>query len=117
MKALRFLRELLEDSEADFKSAHQEELLIESLLGDRDVLAILPTGAGKSICWEVPAQQYPSGISIIFTPFLSLINDQLLRAKTLGFSAIHWRRGMTIPDDTSLVFVSWENADQPELIQ
>ena len=52
----------------------QEELVDSSLLG-RDVLGIMPTGAGKSICFQVPALLFP-GITIVVSPLISLMKDQ-----------------------------------------
>ena len=53
-----------------------QEAPVESLLKNEDVVAIMPTGAGKSICFQIPAL-CKSGISIVFSPLISLMKDQV----------------------------------------
>lgn len=62
-----------------------QELLIDSILQDRDVLGIMPTGAGKSVCYQVPALMLP-GITLVISPLISLMKDQV---QTLNHAGIH----------------------------
>ena len=62
-----------------------QELLIDSILNGRDVLGIMPTGAGKSICYQVPALML-SGITLVISPLISLMKDQV---QTLNHAGIH----------------------------
>ena len=62
-----------------------QESVVESILEHRDVLAIMPTGAGKSICYQVPALMMP-GITIVISPLISLMQDQV---KALNEAGIH----------------------------
>lgn len=48
-----------------------QEIIINAILESRDVLAIMPTGVGKSICYQVPALMLP-GITIVISPLISL---------------------------------------------
>ena len=59
--------------------------IINAILEGRDVLAVMPTGAGKSICYQVPALMLP-GITIVISPLISLMQDQV---KSLNDNGIH----------------------------
>ncbi len=62
-----------------------QERIIETILEEKDSLAIMPTGAGKSICYQVPALLL-SGITIVISPLISLMQDQV---KSLNEAGIH----------------------------
>ena len=53
-----------------------QEAPVESLLNNEDVVAIMPTGAGKSICFQIPAL-CKSGLTVVFSPLISLMKDQV----------------------------------------
>lgn len=53
-----------------------QEVPVESLLKNEDVVAIMPTGAGKSICFQIPAL-CKSGLTVVFSPLISLMKDQV----------------------------------------
>ncbi|MDR2870361.1 MAG: DEAD/DEAH box helicase, partial [Deferribacteraceae bacterium] len=63
-----------------------QEELIDSLLAGRDVLGVMPTGAGKSICYQLPALLLP-GCSIVVSPLISLMHDQVSALSQAGISA------------------------------
>ena len=62
-----------------------QEEIIQTILAGRDVLAVMPTGAGKSICYQVPAMIL-LGITIVISPLISLMQDQV---KALNEAGIH----------------------------
>ncbi len=64
-----------------------QEQIIKAALEDRDVLALLPTGGGKSICFQVPAMAR-DGICIVVSPLIALIQNQVSNLKTLGIKAV-----------------------------
>lgn len=65
-----------------------QEALIDSVLAGRDVFGIMPTGGGKSICYQVPALTLP-GITLVVSPLISLMRDQVLALKTAGVPAAY----------------------------
>ena len=71
-----------------------QEEIVKRLLGGQDVLAVMPTGAGKSICYQVPALLLP-GITLVVSPLVSLMKDQvgaLVQASTRARSSAARRR-------------------------
>lgn len=62
-----------------------QEILIDAILQGRDALGIMPTGAGKSLCYQVPALMLP-GITLVVSPLISLMMDQV---KALNQAGIH----------------------------
>jgi len=70
----------------------QEEIIREALDG-RDVLAILPTGGGKSVCFQVPAL-IREGIALVITPLIALMKDQVQQLKDRGIRAMAIHAGM-----------------------
>ena len=65
-----------------------QETLIDGILSGRDVLGIMPTGAGKSICYQVPALLL-SGITIVISPLISLMKDQVQALNQAGVHAAY----------------------------
>ncbi|UQZ88388.1 DNA helicase RecQ [Deltaproteobacteria bacterium Smac51] len=64
---------------------HQREI-VEALLSGRDVFAIMPTGGGKSLCYQLPARVLP-GTAVIVSPLISLMQDQVDGASETGLAA------------------------------
>ena len=65
-----------------------QETLIDGVLSGRDVFGIMPTGGGKSICYQVPALMLP-GITLVISPLISLMRDQVLALKAMGIPAAY----------------------------
>ena len=65
-----------------------QEDLVRAVLGGRDALGILPTGGGKSVCYQVPALAL-GGLTLVVTPLVSLMEDQVGRARVAGLRAAH----------------------------
>ena len=71
-----------------------QERLVDSTLSGRDVLGIMPTGAGKSICFQVPALLFP-GITIVVSPLISLMKDQVSALNAAGIHAAYINSSLT----------------------
>lgn len=68
--------------------------IISSALEGRDTLAILPTGGGKSVCFQVPALM-KDGLALVVTPLIALMKDQVQNLETRGIKAIALHAGMS----------------------
>ncbi|WP_101697231.1 DNA helicase RecQ [Clostridium minihomine] len=71
-----------------------QEQLIEAILQGKDVLGIMPTGAGKSICFQVPATLMP-GITLVISPLISLMKDQVETLLQVGIPAAFINSSLT----------------------
>ena len=71
----------------------KQEDIVNAALEDRDVLAILPTGGGKSVCFQVPAM-LRDGIAIVVTPLIALMKDQVQNLADRGIKALCVNAGM-----------------------
>lgn len=61
--------------------------IIQNVLDGRDTLAVMPTGGGKSLCYEIPALILP-GITVVVSPLIALMQDQVAQLESYGISAV-----------------------------
>ena len=106
----------------EFRSGQAE--LIDAILGERDVVGVMPTGAGKSICYQVPALALP-GLTLVISPLVSLMNDQVRALVAAGIPAaflnsqlgprereeVMWRAGQ---GEFKLLYVAPERLGDPD---
>lgn len=76
--------------------------IVEALLAGRDVLGVMPTGAGKSVCYQIPAALSP-GVTLVVSPLISLMRDQVDALNDLGLPAAFINTTQT-PDEQAMVF-------------
>ncbi|KAB7789534.1 RecQ family ATP-dependent DNA helicase [Bifidobacterium leontopitheci] len=83
--------------------------LVDAILSGHDVLGVMPTGAGKSVCYQIPATLLP-GITVVISPLISLMRDQVDALNDVGIPAayINTTQG---GDEQSMVFAQAANGD------
>jgi ATP-dependent DNA helicase RecQ len=107
-----------------FKSLREgQEEVIRSVVAGQDTLAIMPTGAGKSLCYQLPGAELP-GTTVIVSPLLSLMKDQVDKLQELGIDAAQVNSTLTSREESEVleaiqkeqhefVFVTPERLAQP----
>lgn len=79
-----------------------QDKIIDSILQQKDTLAILPTGGGKSICYQIPALCM-EGVCIVISPLIALMNDQVLQLEKRNIQARAIHSGLTKEDIKSIL--------------
>ena len=80
-------REILRDTFGFEEFRPMQEAVIEAALSGRDLLAVMPTGGGKSLCYQVPALA-KRGLSLVVSPLIALMRDQVAFLRELGVEAL-----------------------------
>ena len=78
----------------EFREGQAE--LIDAILAGRDVFGVMPTGAGKSVCYQIPALML-EGITLVISPLISLMKDQVNALVQSGISAAYLNSSLTAP--------------------
>lgn len=92
----------------EFRLGQKE--IISSLLEGRDVLALMPTGGGKSLCYQLPAVMM-GGLTVVVSPLIALMNDQVGALRSLGINAGCIHSGLSV-EERRQVFKDMDEADQ-----
>ena len=79
-----------------------QEALIDAQTTGRDAFGVMPTGGGKSLCYQIPALMLP-GITLVISPLISLMQDQVLALKTAGIPAAYLNSSLT-PEQLRAVY-------------
>ena len=72
----------------------QQSEIIDHVLGNRDALVLMPTGGGKSLCYQVPALAL-DGITIVISPLIALMQNQVEALRQLGVKAAAFNSGIS----------------------
>jgi ATP-dependent DNA helicase RecQ len=103
--------------------ANQKEI-VSAILENKDVLAILPTGAGKSLCYQLPAMIL-EGTAIVISPLISLMQDQVESLSKNGLSAVYLNSSLSSHDQWDLLkslsqykilFIAPERLSDPQFV-
>ena len=86
-----------------------QEPLVNALLEGRDVLGIMPTGAGKSMCYQIPALLLP-GVSVVISPLISLMKDQVMALLQAGIPAAYLNSTLTAAQYETALFRARQGA-------
>ena len=100
--------------------------IINSILDKKDTLAIMPTGGGKSLCYQIPAL-YLDGVTLVISPLISLMQDQVMNLKEYGvesvflnssqsFSESQKAKAQILNGKTKIIYVSPEGILSPSLM-
>lgn len=81
---------------------HGQSEIIEQILEGKDILAIMPTGAGKSICYQIPALMF-DGITIVISPLISLMKDQVDTLCQMGINAVFINSSLSLAEFRNVV--------------
>jgi ATP-dependent DNA helicase RecQ len=104
-----------------------QEEVIRSIVEGKDTLAIMPTGAGKSLCYQLPGTELP-GTTVVVSPLISLMKDQVDKLHELGIDAVQVNSTLTPREESQVleeirrnqrefVFVTPERLAQPEFLE
>lgn len=104
-----------------------QQQVIDSVLDGRDTLAIMPTGSGKSLCYQIPARLLP-GTTIVVSPLISLMKDQLEKLEAMGIRAAQVNSSLSREEEQAaidgiqntvheIVFCTPERLSTPEFLE
>jgi len=83
-----------------FRNGQNE--IIKNLLAGHDVLAVMPTGYGKSVCFQIPAMLF-GGVTIVISPLIALMKDQVSSLVQNGYPAAYLNSSLTLPQQREML--------------
>lgn len=127
MAGMTNLQELLHKNFEFTSFRGQQELILTKVWANQDLLALMPTGMGKSLCFQFPAK-VRDGLVVVISPLIALMQDQVFKAQELGIPATFLSSTLTREEresrqarlqqgDFKLLYVTPERFRKPEFIQ
>lgn len=104
------LQQMMRSGAARFRGV-QREAIQAIVEGAPRIIAVMPTGEGKSLLFQLPAYISPRGLTIVVVPLVALRYDMMIRCAAIGVTAREWEADRQV-DDASIVFVTPETAAQ-----
>jgi ATP-dependent DNA helicase RecQ len=112
------LRHILKETFGYTSFRFEQANIINSILDGRDTLAIMPTGGGKSLCYQIPAL-FQEGVTLVISPLISLMQDQVMNLKEYGVQSVFLNSSLSFKEtqqakgkikngDVKIVYVSPE---------
>ena len=98
-QAERILRDVFGFS--SFRAGQQD--IVQAVLGGQDVVGVLPTGGGKSLCYQVPALVFPN-LTLVVSPLIALMQDQTERLRQRGVGAYALHSGLTQGEVNDIIY-------------
>ncbi|PIL43668.1 recombinase RecQ [Massilia eurypsychrophila] len=103
-----------------------QQRVIDSVLDGKDTLAIMPTGSGKSLCYQIPAKML-KGTTVVVSPLISLMKDQLEKLESMGIRAAQLNSTLSAAEEAAaldgirdgaheIVFCTPERLTQPDFV-
>ena len=96
-------KEILQKYWGHHSFRNSQEEIIDTVLSKKDIIALLPTGAGKSLCYQIPAL-VNEGICLVISPLISLMKDQTEQLEKKGIKALTIKSNATTDEIVSLGF-------------
>lgn len=104
-----------------------QDVIIDALLSGRDALAVMPTGAGKSMCFQIPAL-ISEGVALVISPLISLMKDQVLSLVQMGAPAAYLNSSLTLSQQQEalrratlgrykIIYVAPERLNTPDFLR
>jgi len=80
-----------------------QQRIVQSLLGGRDACVVMPTGGGKSLCYQLPAAMLPGKTVVVISPLIALMQDQVAQLAQMGIEAALLNSSLTGPEKASVI--------------
>ena len=104
-----------------------QESIVEAILEGKDALGVMPTGGGKSICYQVPSLMLP-GLTIVISPLISLMKDQVMQLRENGIPAAFLNSSLSAEQSRlvyrnlevgkyKILYVAPERLEMPEFVK